>query len=240
MTSPVEAAPAVGEQAPSLKLAGRAALWIIGITALVFGGTLALLFIPENPDQLAVPAIVLAVIVHAVLVLVALRGVVRRSDSSWRVLGFVRPSWRLLHLLWQVPVVILAALTVQLVTSLLTGGANDDAGGSMGDFAVGIHPAFAILAFLAIAVLTPLWEEMFFRGLLFGGIRSRWGVVLAILITTALFSVVHAVLVLVPYFFTLGLGLVLLRIFHRNLWGPLVLHVTINSIASATILTALV
>ncbi|WP_218221716.1 type II CAAX endopeptidase family protein [Nesterenkonia sp. Act20] len=240
MTTSAETSLAAGEQSPSLKLAGLAALWIIVITAVVFGGTLALLFIPEDPDQLAVPAIVLAVIIHAVLVLVALRQLIRRSSSSWRALGFVRPSWRLLHLLWQVPVVVLAALTVQLVTSMLTGGANGDAGGSMGDFAVGIHPAFAILAFLAIAVLTPLWEEMFFRGILFGSIRGRWGVVLAVVITTALFSVVHAVLVLVPYFFTLGLGLALLRIFHRNLWGPLVLHVTINSIASATILTALV
>lgn len=136
--------------------------------------------------------------------------------------------------------VIIAALTAQLVTAALTDGANSEAGGSMGDFAVGINPVLAVLAFIAIAVLTPLWEEMFFRGLLFGGIRARWGVVLAVAVTTALFSVVHAVLVLVPYFFTLGLGLALLRIFHRNLWGPLALHVTINCIASATILTALV
>lgn len=91
MTTTAAGAPAVGDQAPSLKLALRAALWIIGITAVVFGGTLGLLFIPEEPDQLAVPAIVLAVIVHSVVVLAALGRLIRRSDSSWRAVGFVRP-----------------------------------------------------------------------------------------------------------------------------------------------------
>ncbi|GAA1145749.1 hypothetical protein GCM10009672_16500 [Nesterenkonia lutea] len=54
---------------------------------MVFSGTLGLLFIPQGPDQLAVPAIVPAVIIHsvlplAVLLLAALRLVIRRSGLS--------------------------------------------------------------------------------------------------------------------------------------------------------------
>lgn len=227
-------------EAPTLKLTGWAALWILVITAVIFGGTLGLLFAQDEPHQLAFPALAIALILHSLLVLLVLLHLIRRSRTSLRAVGFVRPSWRLLHLLWQIPAVIVLVLTAQLVTSALTNGANSDAGGSVKALAVGLNPVLVVLAFIAIAVLTPVWEEIFFRGLLFGSVRARWGVVLAVVVSTVVFAAVHGVLILLPYLVTLGLSLALLRIFHRSIWGSLVLHVTINCIASGTILTVLV
>jgi len=229
-----------GAEAPTLKLTGWAALWILVITAVIFGGTLGLLFAQDEPDQLAFPALAIALIVHSVLVLLVLVYLIRRSRTPFSAVGFVKPSWRLLHLLWQIPAVIVLVLTAQLVTSALTNGANSEAGGSVEALAVGLNPVLVVLAFIAIAVLTPVWEEIFFRGLLLGSVRSRWGVVLAVVVSTVVFAAVHGVPVLLPYLVTLGVSLALLRIFHRNIWGSLALHVTINSIASGTILTVLV
>ncbi|WP_404861442.1 hypothetical protein [Gephyromycinifex aptenodytis] len=38
----------------------------------------------------------------------------------------------------------------------------------------------------------------------------------------------------------LGLALGLLRAFHGNIWGPMALHMSVNTIASASLLAALV
>jgi membrane protease YdiL (CAAX protease family) len=47
-----------------------------------------------------------------------------------------------------------------------------------------------ILFFLVGGVIGPVWEEIFFRGLIFGFFR-RWGLYAAILISTALFVLPH-------------------------------------------------
>jgi membrane protease YdiL (CAAX protease family) len=47
-----------------------------------------------------------------------------------------------------------------------------------------------ILFFLVGGVIAPIWEEIFFRGLIFGFFR-RWGHYAAILISTALFVLPH-------------------------------------------------
>ncbi|GAA1145754.1 hypothetical protein [Nesterenkonia lutea] len=111
---------------------------------------------------------------------------------------------RLLHLFWGV--VIIAVLTAQLVTYARTDRPTARPGAPLDSCVVRINPMLVVLAFIAIADLTPKWKETFFRGLLFGGLRVRWGVVLATVATTALFSVVPTVLVLVPHFFTSGWG----------------------------------
>jgi hypothetical protein len=72
----------------------------------------------------------------------------------------------------------------------------------LGLFAVGINPLKLIntplpsaprqifIFFLVGGVIGPIWEEIFFRGIIFGFFR-RWGVYAAILISTALFVLPH-------------------------------------------------
>ena len=69
-------------------------------------------------------------------------------------------------------------------------------------FAAGINPLKLVntplpsaprqifLFFLVGGVIGPIWEEIFFRGIIFGFFR-RWGVYAAILISTALFVLPH-------------------------------------------------
>ena len=51
-------------------------------------------------------------------------------------------------------------------------------------------PAQVFIFFLVGGVIGPIWEEIFFRGIIFGFFR-RWGVWAAVLISTALFVLPH-------------------------------------------------
>jgi membrane protease YdiL (CAAX protease family) len=51
-------------------------------------------------------------------------------------------------------------------------------------------PRQIIIFFLVGGVIGPIWEEIFFRGIIFGFFR-RWGLYAAILISTALFVLPH-------------------------------------------------
>jgi hypothetical protein len=48
------------------------------------------------------------------------------------------------------------------------------------------------LFFLIGGLIAPLWEEIFFRGIMYGYLR-RWGIMLALIVTTAIFVLLHSV-----------------------------------------------
>lgn len=59
--------------------------------------------------------------IHALLMLLVLHWRLRRAGSGWRNIGFARPTKRMLHLLWQIPTILLALITVQGVAFALMG-----------------------------------------------------------------------------------------------------------------------
>lgn len=86
---------------------------------------------------------------------------------------------------------------------------------------------FAILAFFAI-IVAPLTEELLYRGVLHGGLRS-FGPVTAAVGSAALFSLAHgAPLPLLPLF-ALGLLLSAVREATGSLAGPVALHALFNA-----------
>ncbi|RPI74896.1 MAG: CPBP family intramembrane metalloprotease [Desulfobacteraceae bacterium] len=48
------------------------------------------------------------------------------------------------------------------------------------------------LYFLVGGLIAPIWEEIFFRGVVYGYLR-RWGVLIALIATTAVFVLLHSV-----------------------------------------------
>lgn len=161
--------------------------------------------------------------------------VVRRSTVlSARIVGFRRPSWRFLHLLWQIPVFYVVAIAVSgvVLTTLFDGGG--DAGG-VSSTAAELQEAggdgFAVLVlWLLVAVVTPLWEEVLFRGILFQALGAKMPWFLAALIGAAVFAAIHIAPQALAYVFVLGLACCMLFRFHGNLWAPIALHVVNNSV----------
>ena len=89
------------------------------------------------------------------------------------------------------------------------------------------------LVILAVVILAPIAEEIFFRGVVFNALLREGGRRWAYIGSSALFAVIHVSLVaLVPI---LLLGLALAWIYRRtgNLLAPIAMHATVNGISVA-------
>ncbi len=88
-----------------------------------------------------------------------------------------------------------------------------------------------LLTFQALAFITPLSEEIFFRGFIFGGLRPKLGPWWAIVASALVFSAFHFSLgVLIPIFIT---GFLLGWLYWRtgSLWAAIGAHAGQNAIA---------
>ena len=97
----------------------------------------------------------------------------------------------------------------------------------------------AILSVLALAVLTPLAEEIFFRGFVQRGLVNRWGPLPGMIVSAAVFSGLHfSPAVLLPVFVT---GLLLGALYWRtgSLWPCIAVHAAQNFVAVLTIMLEL-
>lgn len=210
------------------------------VTVVVFGGAISLLLAAPSLQHSSAVVIIVAITVHACAMLAVVVFFLRRGNITLTAIGFSRPSWRLLHLLWQVPAIFVALLVAQGLVFVITG--NDPGGDSDGtaSLAAEVTPVLAVLLFIAMAGLTPLWEEILFRGMIQGSLAARFGRFAGVAISALVFAAAHGIPILLPYMLVLGVSLALLREFHSNLWGSLAMHCTLNTVASSAILIALI
>jgi membrane protease YdiL (CAAX protease family) len=109
-------------------------------------------------------------------------------------------------------------------------------------------PARLPLSLLCVAVIAPLAEEFYFRGLLLSWLRRKMAAPLAALLSAAIFAFVHFRFVSHPgadgwvYTGTIALvGLVnaVLALRTRSLWGPFAVHAGYNAtLISAAVLAS--
>ena len=156
-------------------------------------------------------------------------------------LGFVALRWRLLHLLWQIPVLMTVGAGLQaLVLTTFTNSTPEDAARSSDLFRdLPLLPAgIVVLVFVVGAVATPLWEEVLFRGALLPGLARRFSPLVAVLLSAAAFAAMHVAPLVLTYVFVLGLGLGWLRWFHGSLWAPVIAHAVNNALSFTVVLLA--
>ncbi len=90
-----------------------------------------------------------------------------------------------------------------------------------------------LLIALFICLLGPLIEEIFFRGFVYGALKTKWGIAKAVFFSSVLFSLLHLNPVdLLPI---LALGMALAYLYEKtgSLVTPFVLHAINNSAAFA-------
>ncbi len=99
-------------------------------------------------------------------------------------------------------------------------------------------PATSVVALFSILIVAPFFEEFLFRGLLFSYIRTKLGPIIAIFLSSLIFSLFHfspsqsienIALLLTLFGFGSYLGFVYEKT--RSLFAPILLHVTFNSIS---------
>jgi membrane protease YdiL (CAAX protease family) len=89
-------------------------------------------------------------------------------------------------------------------------------------------PRSVFWLFLLIGIIVPIGEEVFFRGFVYGGLRARWGVTVALIVSGLFFAVVHVQLVHGLPIFVLGLLLAALYERTQSLVAPIVTHALYN------------
>ena len=94
-----------------------------------------------------------------------------------------------------------------------------------------------LVLLLATVVAAPIGEELFFRGWVLPYLQ-RTGPALAVLVSAALFAVVHVHPPALPVYFLFGIGLALLYLRTGSLLAPIVAHAINNLAAVIVLLTA--
>jgi membrane protease YdiL (CAAX protease family) len=97
-------------------------------------------------------------------------------------------------------------------------------------------PAQVAVGVIAVVVAAPLGEELFFRGLIFGSLRRRFGFWLAGAISSAVFAIVHVQPPLVILMFFVGLGLAFIYDWRGSLASSIAAHAAFNLIGFSLIL----
>jgi membrane protease YdiL (CAAX protease family) len=99
-----------------------------------------------------------------------------------------------------------------------------------------------VLALLVTAVLAPLCEEVFFRGMLYRYLRARWPVWAAVLGSAVLFGMAHFSgldgLPLLPVFGFMGVVLAIVYEWTGSLGNTILLHALNNGILTVIAFTA--
>lgn len=198
---------------------------IVPVLILPFDSTL------ESKPALLTAQFLFAVTMTVVSILVASRWQRGNLAGALGLLGYRRTGAR------QLGVAVLTllayyAFAVLFATFVLEPKQDDIARelGLRGDSTV-----IAILAVLVIAVAAPFAEETFFRGMLFGGLRTRFSLWPAAIISGLAFGIPHVTSGPTAAIPLSVLGVALAWLYERtgSLWPCIFAHVINNSIALA-------
>ena len=124
------------------------------------------------------------------------------------------------------------AILANIATSILENFAWFDAQQEQNvGFSYFITTSDRIFAMLAIVFIAPIAEELIMRGWLYGKLRNKFKIPLAIFLTSALFAVLHGQLNVAVAVFILSCVLCGLREITGTIWCSMLLHILSNGIA---------
>ena len=90
---------------------------------------------------------------------------------------------------------------------------------------------FPIILLLVGAVVAPFVEELFFRGFVFPGLRTRWDWKIAAVASAGLFAMAHVIPTSIIPIFILGLIFAVLYQISGSIWPSVLMHMLTNTIA---------
>jgi membrane protease YdiL (CAAX protease family) len=121
---------------------------------------------------------------------------------------------------------LLAAITIRILELM---GLRPDVG--VAEAAINlVDPAVVAIALVVVA---PVAEEIFFRGIVYNAWLREFGVWRAVVGSAALFALIHGSIFVIPAFFALGIALALLYRRTGSLPASMALHGTFNGITLA-------
>ena len=88
----------------------------------------------------------------------------------------------------------------------------------------------SIAQLLSILLISPIIEELYFRGILLESLKHTQSILISFCMTSALFSIVHFNISSSPTLFVLGLNLALLKLYSNRIIYPIIMHTIFNLI----------
>lgn len=154
----------------------------------------------------------------------------RQDQIQW---GIDKPDkWiskeHMTNILWIIPIAALIAIGLNNViqmSPLITMSA------SFTEASNAFYGSTFALEVLGSACITPLLEELLYRGIIFGRLRKLVGLIPSVLISSFIFAFMHFNLVQFIYAFLLGIVLALCMERCGHMYGAVAAHITANGIA---------
>lgn len=186
----------------------------------------------QGQGMAAAPFFWLGTLIYGVVILAVYLFAVRRAQGDWSRLGFRAFSqwWLpLTPILTLVQLFGMSIINIVLVLPL-TGGEFENpqiealTGGSP------LSPRDFGVLILLVAIIAPIAEELFFRGMLYPVLRQRWSPTGAIVINGFLFAFIHFIPILIPGLFFVGMVLAWVRERSGSLIPCMLLHAMQNGL----------
>lgn len=128
--------------------------------------------------------------------------------------------------LWCALCAVASSIAVSLLITLLP--IPDDIMTSYNDSITASSGGTFLEHFIATAALAPIAEELFFRGVIYGTLKGVLKPPSAMIISCALFGLLHGQLIWMVYAFLMGVALTLIYDKYKSLLASMAFHVAFN------------
>jgi uncharacterized protein len=213
----------------------------VGLMVIASGIALVSGFDPATANGMSSPLLfVMGLGIYLLLIGVVYWFAVRRPTSNWQQVGvrsFAAWWWPLLPLLALVQLAGMIVINTQIAI-FFTGGEFENPQIEAITGGMTLTPRDLFLLLLLIAIVAPIAEELFFRGMLYPVLRQRWSVHWAIVINALLFALIHFIPILLPGLFFVGLVLAWVRERTDSVIPGILLHCLQNGLVVLAIYAA--
>lgn len=165
--------------------------------------------------------------------------IIRFRGLTWSEIGLHKPPRG-----WVARAALVALLTIPVVTGVnyatqrLIGGPFRN---PQLDFLA--PDGFSWRGLIGMAVMAgfvaPVIEEIVFRGLIYGWLRARFGLIVGLFVSALAFALAHGVPILIPALAVNGIILALAFERSGSLWPPIIIHGLFNTMMTVLLYAAL-
>lgn len=153
----------------------------------------------------------------------------RPRQLSWKEVGvrtFQKNDWKLIGL--YTTILVIGSIILMLLTMLVGNQLENSKTDAM---QANFSMMSALIAFISAVVISPIYEEIFYRGFMYRFFRNRVGIPSAIVISSLIFTIAH-----IPTYNAMPVnflgGVIFALAYERtnSIWPPVLIHGLTNAV----------